>query len=428
MNQSEIFTKNMAYGVKFHSIFDSQYKTEYLSIYFSMPLNVVNASYATLSSRVLQRGSVAFPSMKALSNALDENYATSLGASTFKNGESEVFSINLVTVKDRYSLSGEKIFRRGVEILTDFILNPLVSDGGFLREYFDSEKQNLIDSINAKINNKASYSRSRFISHMCCDEAFATASDGDIETVKNADRCKVLEFYRQMIKSVPCDIFYVGEKNPEEVVDLITDLFGDREDADFPKTEVITEQRPLKRITETLDIAQGHLWIGFRTGITYSSPDYLPLVLFNMVLGGDVTGKMFMNLREKMSLCYTCHSSLDSVKGLLSAYAGIDSANAEKTEKAFFEQLDKIRTGDISDDEISDAKKSFANRMREIIDNPSLLATWHFIRLQSGALRDPASDAENIKQICREDIVRIANEIVPDTVYLLAGRGEKNEF
>lgn len=428
MNQSEIFTKNTAVGVRFHSIFDSRYKTEYLSIYFSMPLNVVNASYATLSSRVLQRGSVSFPSMKSISNALDENYAASLGAGTFKNGESEVFSVNLVTVKDRYSLSGEEIFRRGIEILTDFVLNPLVSDGGFLREYFDSEKQNLIDSINAKINNKVSYSHSRFISHMCCDEAFATASDGDIETVKNADRCKVFEFYRQMIKSAPCDIFYVGEKNPEEVIDLIRGLFGDREDVDFPKTEVITEQRSLKRITETLDIAQGHLWIGFRTGITYSSPDYLSLVLFNMVLGGNVTGKMFMNLREKMSLCYTCHSSLDSVKGLLSAYAGIDSANAEKTEKAFFEQLDKIRAGDISDDEISDAKKSFANRMREIIDNPSLLATWHFIRLQSGALRDPASDAENIKQICREDIVRIANEIVPDTVYLLAGRGEKNEL
>ena len=146
--------------------------------------------------------------------------------------------------------------------------------------------------------------------------------------------------------------------------------------------------------------------------------------MLNMVLGGDVTGKMFMNLREKMFLCYTCHSSMDSNKGILMAYAGIDPSNAALTEKAFFEQLDKIKSGDITDDEIDDAKKSFANRMREIVDNPSLLASWYYIRCQSGVWRDPERDAEDIEKITREDIMKIANSIILDTVYLLSGKGE----
>lgn len=424
MADNKIITKTLSETRRFHAIYDEKYKTEYLSIFFSLPLTAENATYCALTARVLQRGSVGFPSMKELSRALDENYSSTVGAGVFKCGDREIFSLNLVNIKDRFALSGEKVFDRGVEILSDLFFNPLVQNGGFLPEYFDGEKQNLIDSINAQINNKAAYSRRRFIGAMCEGEAYAINGEGDVETVKQATPSAVYEFYKNTLLSAPCDIFYVGEKNPDEVFEIFEDTFKSDAKVNLPDPEIIYGEREVRRTVENLDIAQGHLWIGFRTGITYASENYLDAVMFNMVLGGDVTGKMFMNLREKMSLCYTCHSSMDSNKGILMAYAGIDPTNAEKTEKAFFEQLDKIKAGEISDDEIEDAKKSFANRMREIIDNPSMLAMWYFIRYQSGALRDPARDAEDIERVSREDIVRIANSIIPDTVYLLAGKGE----
>ena len=420
MKNSKITSKILTEGRCFHAIYDDKYKTEYLNIFFKLPLTLKNASYASLVARVLQRGSEGFPSMKELSRALDDNYSTTVGAGTFKCGESIVFSLVLSNVKDRYALMGEKIFDRGVEILNDLYRRPLTREGGFIQEYFDGEKQNLIDTINAQINNKSAYSRSRFISAMCKDEAFAIGSNGDVDTVKAINPVDAYEFYKNVILTSPCDIYYVGEKNPDEVASIFEGVF--EKGGELPTNEIVYSEREVKRVVESLDIAQGHLWIGFRTGITYNSENYLDAVLFNMVLGGDVTGKMFMNLREKMSLCYTCHSSMDSNKGLLMAYAGIDPSNAEKTEKAFFEQLDKIKSGDISDDEISDAKKSFANRMREIVDNPSLLATWYFLR--QGSDRDPERDAVDIDKITREDIVKIANSIIPDTVYLLAGKGE----
>lgn len=421
MKDKGLFEKALSDTVRFHSIYDEKYKTEYLTLFFSLPLTAENSACASLTARVLQRGSRSFPTMKELSCALDENYACSVGAGAFKCGEREIFSINLVNIKDRYALSGEKIFDRGVEILLDLFFNPLVENGAFLAEYVEGEKQNLIDSINAQINNKAAYSKRRFIASMCAEEAFSVNGEGDVETVKALTPEKIFDFYKNVIMASPCDIFYVGEKNGDEVCSLFSRLAEMKPSVSLPETEIIYSPRELKRVEESLDIAQGHLWIGFRTGITYSSKNYLDAVLFNMVLGGDVTGKMFMNLREKMSLCYTCHSSMDSNKGLLMAYAGIDPSNVEKTEKAFFEQLDKIRSGEITDEEISDAKKSFANRMREIMDNPSLLPLWYFMRL--GTHRDPESDARDIERVSREDIVKIANSIIPDTVYVLAGKG-----
>ena len=424
MTDNKIITKTLSETRSFHAIYDEKYKTEYLSVFFSLPLTPKTATYSALTARVLQRGSVSFPSIKELSRALDDNYSSTVGAGVFKCGDREIFSLNLVSIKDRFALSGEKVFERGVEILSDLFFNPLLENGGFLSEYFDGEKQNLIDSINAQINNKAAYSRRRFISSMCGEEAFSTNAEGEVELVKAATPCEVYEFYKNVLMNAPCDIFYVGEKDPDEVFTAVNTLFANDTVTTLPENQIIYGKREVKKVSESMDIAQGHLWIGFRTGITYASENYLDAVMFNMVLGGDVTGKMFMNLREKMSLCYSCHSSMDSNKGILMAYAGIDPSNAELTEKAFFEQLDKIKAGDLTDEEISDAKKSFANRMREIVDNPSLLAMWYYIRLQSGVWRDPVRDAENIEKITREDIMKIADSIVLDTVYILAGKGE----
>ena len=425
MTDNKIITKKLSDSRRFHAIYDEKYKTEYLSVFFSLPLTPENATYSSLVSRVLQRGSVAFPSMKELSRALDDNYSASVGAGVMKCGDREIFSLNLVSIKDRFALAGERVFDRGLEILSDLFFNPLVENGGFLSEYFEGERQNLIDSINAQINNKAQYSRRRFISVMCEEEAFSVNAEGDVELVRAATPVEAYEFYKNVLMNAPCDIFYVGEKNPDEVFSAVVTLFSNNSELTLPENQIIYGKREVKRASESMDISQGHLWIGFRTGITYASENYLDAVMFNMVLGGDVTGKMFMNLREKMSLCYTCHSSMDSNKGILMAYAGIDPSNAEVTEKAFFEQLDKIKAGDITDDEISDAKKSFANRMREIVDNPSLLAMWYYIRCQSGVWRDPERDARDIEDVTREDIMAIANRIELDTVYLLAGKGER---
>ena len=423
MTGSEITTRRLSGGAMLHTIADEKYKTEYLSVFLSLPLTSENATYASLVARILQRGSKSYPTMKSLSRALDDNYAATLGASAFKCGEREVFAITLTTIKERYALSEEKIFKNSVEILLDMFFSPLVENGGFLPEYFESERRNLIDSISAEINNKTSYSHKRFISAMCEGEAFAVNGEGDIETSRAATPEKAYEFYKNVLLGAPCDIFYVGEKDAAEVASLLDSAFVVKGD-ETHEAEIIYEKREVKRVSETMDIAQGHLWIGFRTGITFSSDNYLAGVLFNMVLGGDVTGKMFMNLREKMSLCYSCHSALESSKGILKAYAGIDASNAQITEKAFFEQLQKICDGDITDDEISDAKKSYANRMREIMDNPSILPMWYFLRKGAWDKRSPERDAEDIEKLCREDIVKIAKSVELDTVYLLAGKGE----
>lgn len=420
MPKTEITQSRLADGVMLYYINDGKYKTNYLNIYFSMPLTAENATKASLTAKLLKRGSESYPTMAELNAALDMNYSTSISLSSFKEGEKTVFAMSVATMKNSYAPNGEDVFGEALEIAFDALLRPCTENGGFKEEYFDSEKRNLRDSIQSQINNKSSYARTRFIKSMCDGEAYAVNGEGDLDVLENITSAELYAFLQEMISTAVCDVYFVGSEERDKVESLIGKHFGGikRDPSERIKTRLVTEVSG-KDITETLDIAQAHLWIGYRAPVTYSSPDYLKFVLFNMVMGGDVSSKMFMNIREKLSLCYTCYSMLDGLKGIFAAYAGIDPDNKEKTLNAFYEELENVRAGRITPTELEDAKKAYVNRMKEITDNPSLLPAWFHMRLESDLPRDPFTDAEEIVKLTADDVVWAANQIKKDTVYFL---------
>ena len=411
-------------GVTLYYINDEKYKTNYMSMYFSLPLTSENTTKMSLLAKVLKRGSRRYPTMAKLNSALDMNYSSTISLSSSKEGEKAVFLLGIATLKNDFALEGEDIFKNALDIAFDFINDPLAEGGKFNEEYFESEKKNLKDSILSQINNKASYARTRFIATMCENEAYSVNSEGDINELEKITNESLYAFFEYLRENAECNIFFVGTEKEERVKSLLISGFENvtRKEIDLPDTEIrFTENN--KDVVEALDIAQAHLFIGFRTPVTYSHPDYLKFVLLNMVLGGDVSSKMFMNIREKMSLCYTCYSSLDATKGILWAYAGIDPENKEKTLDAFFKELDNIKEGRVSKEELEDAKKAYINRMREIADNPSLLPAWFHLRLRAQE-RDPVLDAAKINDLTLDDVVWASKTVKKDTVYFLT-KGNK---
>lgn len=405
-------TIKLSDGVKLFYIPSGKYKTNYLNIYFTLPLTEKTPTYMSLLSKVMKRGSAKFPTMSSLNSALDMNYASTVALVSAKEGEKAVFTVALSTLKNEYAIDGEDVLGRAFEIACDLLFHPL-----FEEEAFESEKKNLADSIKSQINNKASYARVRFISEMFEGEPYAINGEGDLEILDGITRESLIAFYEDMIKSALVDIYFVGGEEEERVEALLKNVFSPRT-ASRVKTSVATDVKG-KDVTEKLDILQAHLLVGFRTPASYSHPEYLSYVLLNMVLGGDVSSKMFMNIREKLSLCYTCYSSFDGMKGVLSAYAGIDPENKKKTLDALLSELENIRAGKVSEDELNDAKKAYVNRMREIEDNPSLLPSYYHLRLESDLPRTPLGDAEGIMKLTLDDVVMAAKNIKLDTVYFL---------
>lgn len=420
MPETKIKKVCLSKGVTLHYIKDDKYKTNYLSIYFSLPLTSENSTRMNLLAKVLKRGSEGYPTMAELNSALDMNYSSAITLSATKEGERETFLLSVATMKNEYAPHGEDVFGEAVKIALDVLLKPYIEKGEFKKEYFDSEKRNLRDSILSQINNKSTYSRTRFVKAMCEGEPYSVNGEGDIDVLEGLESGALYEFLNYMLKSAVCNVYFVGSEREERVVSLLSDSLGrvERGEVVSLPSSVMKTPSERKEVVETLDVTQAHLLVGFRTPATYSHPDYLKFVLLNMVLGGDVSSKMFMNIRERLSLCYTCYSSLDGTKGILYAYAGIDPDKKDETLSAFYKELDNVREGNITEAELADAKKAYINRMKEIEDNPSLLPTWFHMRLGAEA-RDPALDAERIAEITLDDVVSAAKEITEDTVYFL---------
>ncbi len=420
MPKTEISKSSLGKGTDLYFIKDEKYKTNYLNLYFSMPLTKENATSASLLAKILKRGSKHYPAMSDLNAALTMNYSTGLVLSSYKQGEKTVFMVSLSTMKNKYAPMGEDVFAEALGIAFDVLLEPVTEDGAFKSEYFDSEKRNLRDSISAQINNKRVYSRTRFTETMHKGEPYAVNGEGDLDTLEKITGKELFAFLKNMLASAPCDIYFAGSEDEGRVKALLSRYISTLERT--PEARSITVPcrcTEKKDVTEGLDITQAHLWIGYRIPSTHASPDHLKFVLLNMILGGDVSSKMFLNIREKLSLCYSCYSALDGIKGTLSAYAGISPENKDKTLNAFFDEVENIKSGRVTDKELDDAKRAYINRMREIEDNPSLLAAWFYIRLDSGRDLDPATEAEKMASLTLGDVIWAANQIELDTIYFL---------
>ena len=93
-----------------------------------------------------------------------------------------------------------------------------------------------------------------------------------------------------------------------------------------------------------------------RSGINALDPDYTAMVLANCILGGSPFSKLFMNVREKQSLCYYCAARHDTPKNVMFVQSGVETKDLDRTEEAILKELNDMKKGNITDDEILFAK------------------------------------------------------------------------
>ncbi len=418
-----LIAKQIARGVTLRYLETDKFKTGFLSVNFIAPLSDKTAAANALIPQILLRGSKKYPNMAEISKALDYLYATSLSARNIKRGEKQIFGLCASMIDSSYTMNGENLPDMVAEFLEELILNPITENGAFSEGYTESEKNNLIDEINAKVNNKAIYARSRCIEEMCKNEAFGVLETGRAESVAACTARSVYEQYKYMLSNYPVEIFFVGNCDIDSLSERFARLFEniDRTPISLPETEIIRTCEKAAYVNEDMAVNQGKLVLGFRSGITLTDSDYYGFMLFNEIFGGDVTSKLFMNVREKMSLCYYCSSSPDAIKGLVIVSSGIEVSNREIAEKAILDQFEAIKRGDVTDEEFSNAKLSIINSYRELTDSARALEIWYLGRLLSGVVSDPDEVVKGLEGVSLGDAVAAANKATLDTVYFLNG-------
>ena len=414
-------TLEIGKNVKLTLIPESKFKTNLISVYIQRKLDRNEVTKNALLPGILKSGCNKYKTLGQLTDREEELYGSYLHAGASKRGESQVLGFSILSVNEKYL--DEKILGQCIEFLNEIINNPLVIDGGFNEEYLNIEKEIPKDSIMSIINDKGNYAMKRTNEIMFEGEPYSINGKGYIEDLDTIDRVGLYEHYKEVLKTSPIEIMIEGEFEETEVVELIKEKFQfDRGNIiDIPKEEYYKEVDKVKEVKETMDIAQGKLVMGYRCNVDYLDEEkYYSLLLGSRILGGGADSKLFINVREKESLCYTIYSTIQKSKSTMMVCSGIEAQNYEKTVNLVKEQVQKLKDGDITESEISNAKIAFINSLNSLNDEIGRISDFYF----SQSISKNKSDLDQIKNMInkstKEDIVEAVKNIELDTIYFLS--------
>lgn len=422
---------NISNGITLDVVTTTKFKTAQLAVNFLTPLDIATASKNALIPAVLLRGTQNYPTMADISKKLQSLYSASIIPTNYKRGEVQVFGLCADFIDSKYALDDTDIVGGTLDMLSEMLFCPYLTDGAFSSEYVCGEKANLTDKINAKINNKTGYAISRCREEMCSGEAFGISELGTVHSVAEIDEKTLYEYYNSLFDNAQINVFYVGAQPASEIVQKVENMFShlkerDRKPAEL-KTEVIRKSESVKEIVEYEPVEQTKLSIGFRTGCVLSDSDYYKFSAFCEIYGGGTTSKLFMNVREKLSLCYYCQAIPESQKGIMIVASGIDGDKYEDAKKEIIAQLDEIKRGNITDEEFDGAIKSLSSEYMSLYDSPDMLESWYINRGLAGRFDSPEDAANILKTVTKDDIVEIAHRLTLDTFYTLKPVSEKGE-
>lgn len=423
------FTKHtLAEGIHLHVMPTKKFKTNLVYVYLHLPLEPVQVTRNALLPMVMVRASEEHPSTADLSRHLDELYGTSLSFDVSRRGEVQSLVFRLEVAGEQHIPGESGLLRRGLETLAGVLLRPATQGGGFRPDYFEQEATNLRQTIESLINDKRRYALVRCTEEMCQGEPFALYRLGQVRDLDQISPESLLAHHAQVVSSAPVDIFMVGDVDPHEAHRLVTEtlLFpaapGPRR---LPKTLVKREAgHPPRRLVDRLNVNQGVLVVGFRTGATVlDEAGYFPLLVANGVFGGFSHSKLFQEVRERHSLAYYAYSMVESMKGVGFVYAGIEFENKARCEQIILEQLKAVQDGAITDEELQTTVHTLVNDILAAADNPGALADLAVDGVFTGRPYSTEDRVHGYRSVTREQVAAAARKFSLDTIYFLDRTG-----
>ena len=419
-------------GVFLSSIRTDKFKSDCLSLSLLTALDRETISKNALLPRVLARGTTFHPDLDSLNAEMEALYGTQIIPVVRKKGEILALGFYAGFLSERFVPGGDSLLDPVCSLLGELLLSPRTRGGLLWKDYVESEKEKLLDDIRAKLNDKRSYAAGRLVEEMCAYEPYGCDDMGDEAGAERVGYVELTRHWQTLLRTAPIEIFYCGAADPDRVADALRDAL-----ATLPRGEIdyelgtdvrmnALEAQP-REFRERLDVGQGKLCMGFRLGACMEDPDFSAILVFNALYGGSVNSKLFRNVREKLSLCYYADSVCDRIKGLMVVSSGVDFENFETARGEILAQLDAVRVGEFSDEELESARNTVSSSLQSMLDSPGALENYYLFQTLCGLDYGPAEDAELCRMVTREDILAIARGVELDAVYYLEGEESDEE-
>ncbi len=420
----DIRRKEIFPGVWLSCLQTDKFKSDCLSLSLLTQLERETVSLNALLPRVLSRGTAFHPDMDSISAACDELYGARILPVVRKKGEVLALGFYAGFIADRFTPNGEKLLESVAGLLGEMLLSPATRGGLLMKNYVESEKEKLIDDIRARINDKRGYAVYRLIGQMCAYEDYGSDDMGEEADAASISYIDLTKHYRSLLQECPIEIFYCGSSTMRRVEAALRDAL-----MALPRGEInydigtdirmnAVSSQP-RYFEDEMDVTQGKLELGFRLGEIMDDPDFAAIRVFNSMYGASATSRLFLNVREKLSLCYYASSSCDRLKGIMLVSSGIEFDKFDEAKNEILAQLDVIKRGEFTDEELTFARKAVSSDLIAMTDSPGALEDFYLTQTLTGLDYGPEEFAALCEMVSREDVMAVAQSIELDSVYFL---------
>ncbi len=403
----------------------SRFKTGRISVSAALPMDE-NTAANSLLVYLLKRSCKEYPDFSVLNGKLDELYGAAVSAGVSKIGESQVLTLSVTCLDDRFALTDESIVEQCAQLLASLIFSPNCKCGSFGADNLATEKRLLIQRIEEELNDKRAYAFNKCIEHMCDSEAYGRPKYGTVEEIQAVKMADVYAAWKNMLSTAIFQITVVGGADADRVAEIFEKRFSKIGRSPVkPQTVFIQKGRRFNRYEESFPVNQGKLVMGFRAGMQHGRDNIHAVTVMNDIFGMGTYSKLFMNVREKLSLAYYCWSRLISSKGIVLVEGGIDTDKEKKVSAEILSQLSDLRNGKTDPEVLESSKRSLKEKYT--FTTPEGICSWYASQVLENEIETPESAIGGIEAVTMEQVCEAAKKLSIDTIYMLkAQEGEES--
>lgn len=419
--QQAVNITHIADGVTGYHIPAPRFKTTRITVQLLTPMDIKTVSRNAMLPYTLARACRSYPDLRSLNSKLASLYGASLYGSAAKIGDVQALRLTVSFINDRYAIDGSRITEECARLLLGMIFSPLLNGARFDAGLFDGEKRLFLEKIDGEVNEKRRYAISRTEGIMASDEPFGISKYGPRAMAQGLTAGELYLAWEELLKTAVISVNTVGDCDSETVYSLLKKALAGIERAPVGiGGQTLCGGSGGKSVTERMAVTQSKLVMGFISDITKTSDMYIPATVFCDLYGGSPTSKLFQNVREKLSLCYYCAARYNRSKGIMLVDSGVSEDNAEKAKSEILAQLERVKAGGVTDEELAASKISLIDTARSVLDSQSSLDAWYCDRALDAEPMSPAQFADRISAVSKEQAASAANHFTFDTAYLLA--------
>lgn len=416
-------------GVYFTAVREPKFKSDRMTAVLIAPLERTKATVRALVPFLLRKGCGAYPDFTALNAKLASMYGAILDADVTKYADLQMVQLSVQTADDTFSIAGEPLGKESAELLCSVLTDPVLDKyGHFPEQDFRVERNYLIDTIESELNEKRTYAIGKCTEILFREEPFGVKRYGYKEDAEKLTAAEVTDAWRELLRRARIEILFTGPGDPNAAERVFTERLGRLERDLFG--ERITPPKPYSEYTELdekMDVVQGKLVMAYRIGAPEKDAERAAARMMTALYGGTPFSKLFMNVREKMSLCYYCAARYDKPTGVILVDSGVETANMKKAEAEIGNQLAAVAKGDFTEEELKNTLLLAVNSLKSVEDSLDGAEGWYLTRILEGDMRTPEEDAETLGAVTAAQIAGMAGRAKLAAVYRLTGEGKTDE-